>query len=172
VVRDPALGALNGEAKWEKSIQELMEAWKRTYRSPVREVGQAVRRCRSEDILFDFGRGTVVTGRGGTRQGGSGEEVEIVGFRPTMKRVVTGIEMFRKLLDEGLAGDNDGVCCCGNGEGRKWSGASVVQTGVDHAAHEVQGGSVRLTKEKGVDTRRSSRGTDRSFTSDDGLKEM
>src|SRR5258706_161541 len=62
-----------------------------------------------EDIFSISGRGTVVTGRVERGKVKVGEEVEIVGFRPTMKRVVTGIEMFRKLLDEGLAGDNVGL---------------------------------------------------------------
>jgi len=62
-----------------------------------------------EDVFSISGRGTVVTGRVERGKVKVGEEVEVVGFRPTMKRVVTGVEMFRKLLDEGVAGDNIGV---------------------------------------------------------------
>ena len=62
-----------------------------------------------EDIFSISGRGTVVTGRVERGKVKVGEEIEIVGFRPTQKKVVTGVEMFRKLLDEGLAGDNVGL---------------------------------------------------------------
>src|SRR6266576_2504642 len=108
VVRGSALGALNGEAKWEKSIEELMEAVDKNIPQPVREVDKPFA-MPIEDIFSISGRGTVVTGRVERGKVKVGEEVEIVGFRPTMKRVVTGIEMFRKLLDEGLAGDNVGL---------------------------------------------------------------
>src|SRR2546423_10178237 len=100
VVRGSALGALNGEAKWEKSIEELMEAVDKNIPQPVREVDKPFA-MPIEDIFSISGRGTVVTGRVERGKVKVGEEVEIVGFRPTMKRVVTGIEMFRKLLDEG-----------------------------------------------------------------------
>src|SRR6266446_5669398 len=108
VVRGSALGALNGEAKWEKSIEELMAAVDKNIPQPVREVDKPFA-MPIEDIFSISGRGTVVTGRVERGKVKVGEEVEIVGFRPTMKRVVTGIEMFRKLLDEGLAGDNVGL---------------------------------------------------------------
>src|ERR1700737_3397181 len=108
VVRGSALGALNGEEKWEKSIEELMDAVEKNIPQPVREVDKPFA-MPIEDIFSISGRGTVVTGRVERGKVKVGEEVEIVGFRPTMKRVVTGIEMFRKLLDEGLAGDNVGL---------------------------------------------------------------
>jgi elongation factor Tu len=108
VVRGSALGALNGEAKWEKSIEELMEAVDKNIPQPQRDVDKPFA-MPIEDIFSISGRGTVVTGRVERGKVKVGEEVEIVGFRPTMKRVVTGIEMFRKLLDEGLAGDNVGL---------------------------------------------------------------
>src|SRR4030081_408561 len=108
VVRGSALGALNGEEKWEKSIDELMNAVDKNIPQPVREVDKPFA-MPIEDIFSISGRGTVVTGRVERGKVKVGEEVEIVGFRPTMKRVVTGIEMFRKLLDEGLAGDNVGL---------------------------------------------------------------
>ena len=108
VVRGSALGALNGEEKWEKSIDELMDAVDKNIPQPVREVDKPFA-MPIEDIFSISGRGTVVTGRVERGKVKVGEEVEIVGFRPTMKRVVTGIEMFRKLLDEGLAGDNVGL---------------------------------------------------------------
>jgi elongation factor Tu len=77
-----------------------------------------------------------------------GEEVEIVGFRETRKTVVTGVEMFKKQLDEGQAGDNAGLLC---GARRKRRGArdGASEAGVDHAAHQVQGEVYILTKEEG-----------------------
>jgi elongation factor Tu len=108
VIRGSALGALNGEEKWEKQIDELMAAVDKYIPQPVREVDKPFA-MPIEDIFSISGRGTVVTGRVERGKVKVGEEVEIVGFRPTMKRVVTGIEMFRKLLDEGMAGDNVGL---------------------------------------------------------------
>src|ERR1700674_2253753 len=108
VIRGSALGALNGEEKWEKQIEELMAAVDKYIPQPVREVDKPFA-MPIEDIFSISGRGTVVTGRVERGKVKVGEEVEIVGFRPTMKRVVTGIEMFRKLLDEGMAGDNVGL---------------------------------------------------------------
>src|SRR6202166_5478413 len=108
VVRGSALGALNGEEKWEKQIDELMAQVDKYIPQPVRDVDKPFA-MPIEDIFSISGRGTVVTGRVERGKVKVGEEVEIVGFRPTMKRVVTGIEMFRKLLDEGMAGDNVGL---------------------------------------------------------------
>jgi elongation factor Tu len=108
VVRGSALGALNGEEKWEKQIDALMDAVDKNIPQPVRDVDKPFA-MPIEDIFSISGRGTVVTGRVERGKVKVGEEVDIVGFRPTMKRVVTGIEMFRKLLDEGLAGDNVGL---------------------------------------------------------------
>src|SRR5216684_69245 len=108
VVRGSALGALNGEEKWEKTIDELMDVVDKNIPQPVRDVDKPFA-MPIEDIFSISGRGTVVTGRVERGKVKVGEEVEIVGFRPTMKRVVTGIEMFRKLLDEGMAGDNVGL---------------------------------------------------------------
>src|SRR6202140_1483299 len=108
VVRGSALGALNGEEKWEKQIDELMAAVDKYIRQPVRDVDKPFA-MPIEDIFSISGRGAGVTGRVERGKVKVGEEVEIVGFRPTMKRVVTGIEMFRKLLDEGMAGDNVGL---------------------------------------------------------------
>jgi elongation factor Tu len=108
VVRGSALGALNGEEKWEKQIDALMDAVDKNIPQPVRDVDKPFA-MPIEDIFSISGRGTVVTGRVERGKVKVGEEVDIVGFRPTMKRVVTGIEMFRKLLDEGMAGDNVGL---------------------------------------------------------------
>ena len=92
-----------------------------------------------EDIFSIQGRGTVVTGRIERGIVKVGEEMEIVGFRDTRKTVVTGVEMFKKLLDEGRAGDNVGLLLRGIGKGRRGARAGDGEAGVDHAAHEIQG---------------------------------
>src|SRR6202046_1794125 len=108
VIRGSALKALEGDAKWEKSILDLMESVDKSIPQPVRDIDKPFA-MPIEDIFSISGRGTVVTGRIERGKVKVGEEVEIVGFRPTMKKTVTGIEMFRKLLDEGMAGDNVGL---------------------------------------------------------------
>src|SRR5579885_2757142 len=99
VIRGSALGALNGEAKWEKTIDELMEAVDKNVPLPARDVDKPFL-MPIEDIFSISGRGTVVTGRIERGKVKVGEEVEIVGFRETRKTVVTGVEMFKKQLDE------------------------------------------------------------------------
>src|SRR6201998_1058076 len=108
VVRVSALGALHGEAKWEATVDELMEAVDKYIPMPERVIDRPFL-MPIEDIFSIQGRGTVVTGR--IEQGicKVGEEMEIVGFRDTRKTVVTGGDMFKKLLDEGRAGDNVGL---------------------------------------------------------------
>jgi elongation factor Tu len=108
VIRGSALGALEGEEKWEKAILELMEATDKYIPEPKRDIDRPFL-MPIEDIFSITGRGTVVTGRVERGRVHVGEEVEIVGFRDTRKTVVTGVEMFRKLLDEGMAGDNVGL---------------------------------------------------------------
>jgi len=108
VVRVSALGALNGEEKWEKTVDELMAKVDDYVPQPLREVDKPFL-MPIEDIFSIQGRGTVVTGRIERGICKVGEEMEIVGFRPTRKTVVTGVEMFKKLLDEGRAGDNVGL---------------------------------------------------------------
>ena len=108
VVRVSALGALNGEEQWEKTIDELMAAVDSFIPTPAREVDKPFL-MPVEDVFSISGRGTVVTGRIERGQVKVGEEVEIIGIRDTQKKVVTGVEMFRKLLDSGEAGDNVGL---------------------------------------------------------------
>jgi elongation factor Tu len=108
VVRGSALKALEGEEKWEKTVLQLMEEVDKYIPLPVRDIDKPFA-MPIEDIFSISGRGTVVTGRIERGKVKVGEEIEIVGFRPTVKRVVTGVEMFRKLLDEGMAGDNVGL---------------------------------------------------------------
>jgi elongation factor Tu len=108
VVKVSALGALNGEAKWEAAIDELMAKVDAYIPLPERPKDRPFL-MPIEDIFSIQGRGTVVTGR--IEQGicKVGEEMEIVGFRDTRKTVVTGVEMFKRLLDQGEAGDNVGL---------------------------------------------------------------
>jgi elongation factor Tu len=108
VVRVSALKALQGDADALKGIEQLMDALDTYVPLPQREVDKPFL-MPIEDVFSISGRGTVVTGRVERGKVKVGEEMEIVGFGPTKKKVVTGVEMFRKLLDEGVAGDNIGV---------------------------------------------------------------
>jgi len=102
-----------------------------------------------EDIFSISGRGTVVTGRIERGKVKVGEEIEIVGFRPTMKRVVTGVEMFRKLLDEGVAGDNVGLLLRGTEKEEVERGQVLAQTGSITPHTQFKAEVYILTKEEG-----------------------
>lgn len=108
VIRGSALGALNGDPKWEAKLQELVDAIDKYIPNPVRAVDKPFL-LSIEDIFTITGRGTVVTGRVERGQVKINETVEIVGFKPSKSTVVTGIEMFRKELDSAMAGDNAGI---------------------------------------------------------------
>jgi elongation factor Tu len=108
VVRVSALKALNGDPEGVESVAKLMEALDTYIPLPQRDVDKPFL-MPIEDVFSISGRGTVVTGRIERGKVKVGEEIEIIGFKPTEKKVVTGVEMFRKLLDEGVAGDNVGV---------------------------------------------------------------
>ncbi len=108
VVRVSALGAINGDPKGVESVQALMDALDSYIPLPQRDVDKPFL-MPIEDVFSISGRGTVVTGRIERGQVKVGEEIEIIGFKPSEKKVVTGVEMFRKLLDSGQAGDNVGV---------------------------------------------------------------
>jgi len=108
VVRVAAFPALNGDEKWAESIMELMGAVDSYIVTPEREVDKPFL-MPVEDVFTITGRGTVVTGRIERGIVKVGDEIEIIGFKPNEKKVVTGVEMFRKLLDSGQAGDNVGV---------------------------------------------------------------
>ncbi len=107
-IRGSALGALNGEAQWEEKIWDLMNFCDTYFPLPVREKDKPFL-LPVEDVFTITGRGTVATGRVERGEIKEGQEVEIVGFGDTKKSVVTGIEMFRKLLDYAEAGDNVGI---------------------------------------------------------------
>lgn len=108
IIRGSALGALNGEEKWKEAIYQLADTLDSYIPDPKRDIDDPFL-LPIEDIFSISGRGTVVTGRVERGIVHVGDEVEIVGIRPTTKTTVTGVEMFRKLLDEGRAGDNVGV---------------------------------------------------------------
>jgi elongation factor Tu len=148
VVRGSALGALNGEEKWEKTIDELMDAVDKNIPLPARAVDQPFL-MPIEDIFSISGRGTVVTGRIERGKVKVGEEVEIVGFRETRKTVVTGVEMFKKQLDEGLAGDNAGLLLRGIGKDDVERGMVLAKTGSITPHTKFNGEVYVLSKEEG-----------------------
>ena len=109
VILGSALGALNGEAKWEEKVMELMDAVDNWIELPQRAVDKAFL-MPVEDVFSITGRGTVATGRIETGIVHTGDELEIIGLGADGKKTVcTGVEMFRKILDEGQAGDNVGL---------------------------------------------------------------
>src|SRR5256885_10359690 len=108
IVRVSALKALEGDAEWSAKIVELMDAVDSYIPEPTRDIDKPFL-MPIEDVFSITGRGTVVTGRVERGQVKVGEEVEIVGIKATTKTTCTGVEMFRKLLDEGRAGDNIGA---------------------------------------------------------------
>ena len=108
VIRGSALKALEGDPAWEKTVLELMDAVDSYIPTPERDIEKPFL-MPVEDIFTIQGRGTVATGRVERGKVKVNETVEIVGIRPTQKTVVTGVEMFKKLLDEGVAGDNVGL---------------------------------------------------------------
>ncbi|MBL9110113.1 MAG: elongation factor Tu [Myxococcales bacterium] len=108
IVRVAAFPALQGEPKWEESIGNLIAALDSEIPEPERDVDKPFLMA-IEDVFSIKGRGTVVTGRIERGVVKTGEDVEIIGFRDTRKTTVTGVEMFRKILDEGRAGENVGV---------------------------------------------------------------
>ena len=108
VIQGSALGALNGEEQWEAKVLELADALDTYIPEPERAIDGAFI-MPIEDVFSISGRGTVVTGRVERGIVKIGDEVEVVGIRDTQKSICTGVEMFRKLLDEGRAGENCGI---------------------------------------------------------------
>ncbi|WP_437984084.1 elongation factor Tu [Sorangium sp. So ce117] len=107
VVRGASLPALQGDPKWEETIQQLLSALDSYIPEPVRDIDKPFLMA-IEDVFSIKGRGTVATGRIERGVIKVGDEVQIIGFKDTKKSIVTGVEMFRKLLDQGQAGDNVG----------------------------------------------------------------
>jgi len=148
VIRGSALGALNGEPEWEKSVDELMAAVDSYIPLPARAIDQPFL-MPIEDIFSISGRGTVVTGRIERGQVKVGEEVEIVGFRDTRKTVVTGVEMFKKQLDAGMAGDNAGLLLRGVGKDDVERGMVLAKGGSITPHTKIKGEVYILSKEEG-----------------------
>jgi len=148
VVKLSALGALNGEEKWEKQVDALMEAVDKYIPQPARELDKPFL-MPIEDIFSIQGRGTVVTGRIERGKVKVGEEVEIVGFRDTRKTVVTGVEMFKKQLDEGMAGDNAGLLLRGIGKDDVERGMVLAKGGSITPHTKFKAEVYILTKEEG-----------------------
>ena len=148
VIRGSALGALNGEPQWEATINELMDAVDAYVPRPDRAVDLPFL-MPIEDIFSISGRGTVVTGRIERGKVKVGEDVEIVGFRETRKSVCTGVEMFKKQLDEGMAGDNAGILLRGIPKEDVERGMVLAKPG-SITPHTVFKGTVYvLSKEEG-----------------------
>jgi elongation factor Tu len=131
-----------------KSIWELLEAMDTYVPQPERDVDKAFL-MPIEDVFTISGRGTVVTGRIERGKVKVGEEMEIVGIRPTMKKVVTGVEMFRKLLDSGEAGDNVGLLLRGTERKDVERGQVVAKPGSITPHHKFRAEVYVLTKEEG-----------------------
>jgi elongation factor Tu len=148
VVRGSALKALEGDAVHEETVIELMAAVDSYIPEPLRETDKPFMMA-IEDVFSITGRGTVVTGRIETGVIHVGEAVEIVGLRELQKTTVTGVEMFRKLLDEGQAGDNVGLLIRGIGKDQVERGQVVAVPGSITPHTEFDGQVYVLTKEEG-----------------------
>ncbi len=150
IIRGSALQGLDGDKGelGEAAILQLMEAVDSFIPEPAREVDKAFLMS-VEDVFTISGRGTVATGRIERGRVKVGEEVEIVGIRPTVKTVVTGVEMFRKVLDEGVAGDNVGCLLRGVKREEIERGQVLAQPGsiTPHTKYEAE--VYVLTKEEG-----------------------
>ena len=148
VVRGSALGGLNGEAQWEAKIDELMAAVDVAIPTPARAIDQPFL-MPVEDIFTIQGRGTVATGRIERGIVKVNEQVEIVGIRDTRNTVVTGVEMFKKLLDEGRAGDNVGLLLRGVDRKEIERGQVIAKPGTIKPHTKFKAEAYVLTKEEG-----------------------
>ncbi len=148
IVIGSALKALDGDAAGEAAILKLMDAVDGYVKEPVRAIDKPFL-MPVEDVFTISGRGTVVTGRVERGVVKVGEEVEIVGFRDTVKTVATGIEMFRKLLDEGRAGDNVGVLLRGTKREEVERGQVLAKPGSITPHTNFNAEAYVLTKEEG-----------------------
>jgi len=148
VVQGSALKALEGDAEGEKSIDALMAAVDGYVPLPERDIDKPFL-MPIEDVFSISGRGTVVTGRVDRGKVLVSEEIEIVGFTPTQKKVVTGVEMFRKLLDEGVAGDNIGVLLRGTEKDDVERGQVLAKPGSITPHTKFKGEVYVLTKDEG-----------------------
>jgi len=148
VIRGSALKAMEGDGEAAGQIDELMASIDDYIPVPERAVDQPFL-MPIEDIFSISGRGTVVTGRVERGIVKVGEEMEIVGIRPTEKKVVTGVEMFKKLLDEGQAGDNVGLLLRGTDKEDVERGQVVAKAGSIAPHTKFSAEAYILTKEEG-----------------------
>ncbi|HTG87889.1 MAG TPA: elongation factor Tu [Pyrinomonadaceae bacterium] len=148
VVKGSALKALEGDPEWEKTVDELMAAVDSYIPTPTREMDKPFL-MPVEDIFTIQGRGTVATGRVERGKVKVNEQVEIVGIRPTQKTVVTGVEMFKKLLDEGVAGDNVGLLLRGLERKDIERGQVIAKPGSITPHTKFKAEAYVLTKEEG-----------------------
>ena len=149
VIQVAAFPALNGDEKWGKSVMDLMDAVDEYIPTPVREVEKPFL-MPVEDVFTITGRGTVVTGRIERGVVKVNQEVEMVGIRErSTKTIVTGIEMFRKLLDEGQAGENVGLLLRGTKREDVERGMVIVQPGTTTPHTEFNAQAYILSKDEG-----------------------
>jgi elongation factor Tu len=148
VIRGSALKALDGDEAWEKTVLELMQAVDTYIPTPERDIEKPFL-MPVEDIFTIQGRGTVATGRVERGRVKVNEAVEIVGIRPTRNTVVTGVEMFKKLLDEGVAGDNVGLLLRGVERRDIERGQVIAKPGSITPHTKFKAEAYILTKEEG-----------------------
>ena len=148
IIRGSALGALNGVEKWVNSVMELMDTVDEWIQEPPRDVEKPFL-MPIEDVFSITGRGTVVTGRVETGRVKVGDEVQLLGLGEDKKSVVTGVEMFRKILDQGEAGDNVGLLLRGIDKTEVKRGMVVVHPGAITPHDHFKASIYVLKKEEG-----------------------
>ena len=149
VIQGSALGALNGEAQWEAKVEELMDAVDNYIPTPEREIDKPFL-MPVEDVFSITGRGTVVTGRVERGQVKVGEPVDIIGMQDEkLSSTVTGVEMFRKLLDSAQAGDNAGILLRGIDKDAVERGMVVIKPGSVTPHKEFECEVYILSKDEG-----------------------
>jgi len=148
IIRGSALGALNGVPEWEQKVMDLMEACDTWIQEPVRDVEKPFL-MPVEDVFSITGRGTVATGRIETGVVKVGDEVQLLGLGEDKKSVVTGVEMFRKLLDQGEAGDNVGLLLRGIDKKEVKRGMVITHPGVITPHQGFKASIYVLKKEEG-----------------------
>ena len=148
IIRGSALGALNGVKEWEDKIMELMDAVDNWIQEPKRDIDKPFL-MPVEDVFSITGRGTVATGRIETGTVKVGDEVQILGLGEDKKSVVTGVEMFRKILDEGEAGDNVGLLLRGIDKKEVKRGMVITHPGTITPHSKFKASIYVLKKEEG-----------------------
>ncbi len=148
IIRGSALGALNGVPEWEDKVMQLMDTCDEWIQEPVRDIDKPFL-MPVEDVFSITGRGTVATGRIETGVVKVGDEVQILGLGEDKKSVITGVEMFRKILDEGEAGDNVGLLLRGIDKAEVKRGMVITHPGVIKPHKNFKASIYVLKKEEG-----------------------